>query len=227
MAARKSPVETPEPTPYDLGLGSEDVQLPRLRVVGKLSKLVDAELAKSGDIAIGASAEDTESEIISALNGKESIRIYVLNIHSNYACPFKAVQDNPELAGSWEDGDPTMPPEAKRQHNLTLCIPQHSTFLPVIYTASGTAAREVRNGVTMKLYNAAQQGTAPYTMAFDMTTKIYTGGNFSWPGPVFKLVEPIAAEVEIAQRMHDDMGFGVRRAQLETSSGDSTPTPTF
>lgn len=222
MPARKNPVETPEPTPYDLGLGGEDVQLPRLRVVGKLSKLVDLEVAKSGDIAIGADAEDEESDIISALNGKESIRLYVLKIHSNYACSYKAVQDNPALAGTWEEGDPSMPPEAKRQYNYTMCIPQHSTILPVVYTASSTAAREGRK-VNTKLTTEAMAGKAPYETAFTLTTKINTGGNHSWPGPVFALAEPVASEVEIAQRMHDDMGFGVRRQQLETSSGDSTP----
>lgn len=223
MAARKTPVEAPDVTPYDLGLGGEDVQLPRLRVVGKLSKLVELEVAKSGDIAIGADAEDTESEIIQTLNGKESIRLYVLNIHTNYACGYAASQSNPALAGTWEEGDPSMPPEARRQYNYTMCIPAHSTILPVVYTASSTAAREGRK-INTKLTTEAMAGKAPYETAFTMTTKINTGGNHSWPGPVFALAEPVADEVKVAARMHDDMGFGVSRTQLaETTDAGSTP----
>lgn len=218
MASRKEAVE---PTPYDMGFGSEDVQLPRLRVVGKLSKLVELDVAKSGNIAIGADAEDTESDIIDALNGKQPLRIYVLAMRANYACGFGAVQQNPQLAGTWDEGDPSMPPEAKRQYNYTLFVPEHSTILPVVYTASSTAAREGRK-VNSKLQVEALAGRAPYETCFEMSTKVNTAGNNSWPGPDFKLAEAKPEEVATAKRMHDEMGFGVQRKAL-TPSTDSTP----
>lgn len=214
MAPRKTAVPEPEaPVPYQLGISGEDVQMPRLRVVGKLSKLVELDVAKSGDLAIGADAEDEDSQIIHALNGKESLRIYVIRIHANYACGFAAVQNNPQLAGQWEEGDPECPPEAKRQYNYTLYCPEVSDTLPVVYTASGTAAREARNKINTKLATDAIGGGAPYERCFSFTTKINTAGQNSWPGPVFSLTEPDPAEVAKAKEMHDSI-VGPARTQI-------------
>jgi hypothetical protein len=221
-AARKTPVE--EPKPYNLGLDSDDVQLPRLRVVGKLSKLVELDVAKSGDLAIGSDAEDEGSQIIHALNGKETLRVYVLAIRSNYACGYAAVQKDPALAGSWEEGDPEMPREAKKQFHYTLFVPQHSDILPVVYTASGAAAGEARRRVNTRLGTEALVGNAPYEFAWDMSTKINTAGTNSWPGPVFALAEPDPDEVAKAKQMHDDMGLGYQRAALPAGGVDATPT---
>lgn len=206
MAARKAAVAEPEAAPYDMGLTSEDVTLPRMRVVGKLAKLVEADIAKAGDIAIGQNAEDEDSIIVPKPGG---VRFYVLKMHANYACKFGGPQ------GQWEEGDPEMPPEAKRQYNYTLYVPDHDTLLPVLYTTSGTAAREGRkiNGVLLKHIVSG----APYELCFEITTKTNTAGTNSWPGPVFNLAKPDPAEVEAAKAMHDSI-VGSGRAQLEAGA---------
>ena len=218
MPPRKSAVAEPEPV--NLGYSPEDVQLPRLSVIGKLSKLIDTGLVKPGNIAIGADSEDEDSQVFDALNGTEPVRLYVLNMHANYACSFKDKEADPDLNGLWEEGDEDMPPEAKRQFNYTLFIPDHSTVLPVKYTCAATAAREGRK-VNSKLATAAIGGKQTYESCFAMSTKIYTGGKFSWPGPVFSLAEAVPSEVAAAKNMHDLM-FGPARTAIAESS-DSKP----
>lgn len=215
MATAKAPIAEPNPTPIDLGLSPEDVQLPRLSVIGKLSKLIDTGIVKPGDIAIGADSEDESSQVFNALNGAEKVRLYVLRIHGNYACSFKDKEANPDLAGTWEEGDEDMPPEAKRQFNYTFYVPEHSSVLPVKYTCSSTAAREGRK-VNSKLQTEAIGGKQPYESCFEMSTKLYTGGKFSWPGPVFALAKPDPAEVLAAQQMHD-MLYGPARQAIESA----------
>lgn len=223
MAARKNDVPTPEAAPIDLGLGAEDVQLPRLSVIGKLSKLPDTlRDVRPGNIAIGMDAEDADSQVFDAMNGKEPVRLYVLNIHANYACSFKDKEANPDLAGIWEEGDMDMPPEAKRQFNYTLFVPSHSTILPVKYTASSTAAKEARK-VNSKLQTEALGGRMPFETCFDMTTVMRSGGSFTWPGPAFALGKADAAEVTQAQQMYE-MLYGPVRQQLAATSGDAKPS---
>ncbi len=218
MAARKTAVPEPEAPvaaqPYDMGFDAQDVTLPRMRVVGKQAKLVDLDIARPGAIAIGNGADDEDSLLFAdALKG-EGVRFYVLAIRVNYACGF----DGPK--GTWNEGDPEMPPDAKRQYNYTLYVPAFDNILPVLYTAGGTAAREAR-GINTKLAKHVMAG-APYELCFEMTTRINTSGTNSWPGPVFKLVKPDEAEIALAKSMHDAV-VGSRR-QLAASSADSGPS---
>lgn len=217
MAARKTAVPAEEqPAPvYNMGLDVRDMKMPRLRVVGRQAKAIDLNIAKAGDLMIGQDAEDDESQIIHALNGKESLRIYVLKIHPNYACKFGGPQ------GQWEEGDPEMPADAKRQYNLTLFVPEHSAIMPVTYTGSGSAAGVVR-GIATKLQVAGLGGVPPYETCWEMTTVINTGGTNSWPGPVFAKAEADAAEVAIAKGMHDGI---VGSGQAQLASGDDTSKP--
>lgn len=207
MSSRKEPVAAPQ---YDTGLTAEDVTLDRLRVVGKLAKLVELDIAKAGDIAIGAGAEDEESNIVYRKGDAKGVRFYVLKIHPNYACGFNGPQ------GQWEEGDPEMPPEAKRQYNYTLFVPEHDTVLPVLATFSGTAAREARK--VNKAIAVHCIAGAPYELCFELTTVIRVAGTNSWPGPVFALAEPDADEVAAAKAMHDQI-VGPPRQQI--AAGDS------
>lgn len=217
MAAAPRKTAAPEsPVPYNMGLGSEDVSLPRLRIVGKLAKMIDLGVAKSGDIAIGQGAEDDESMVVPK---GESVRFYVLSITPNYACSYADVERDPALKGQWEQGDPDMPPQAKRQFNYLLFVPEFDSTFPVKYTASSTAAREAR-AINTKLTAYCLGGGAPYELCFEMSTKMNTAGQHSWPGPVFKLVESNDGEVQAAKAMHDSV-VGPPRTQLEET------TPSF
>lgn len=214
MPARKAAPE--EPTPYQTGLSGKDFQMPRMRVVGRQAKLVEAGVAKPGNIAIGADAEDAESVLFDALNGKEPVRFYVLKVHPNYATKFGGTP------GVWEEGDPEMPDDAQRQYNYTMYVPAISDVIPVIYTASSTAAGEGKRKVNTRIGVDAVEGKPPYTRAFEMTTKINTRGQNSWPGPVIVLVEPVASEVAIAKEMHDSI-VGPPRQSIGT--GDVADKP--
>jgi hypothetical protein len=218
MAARKTAVDTPDqPAAYNLGLSLEDMKMPRLRVVGRQAKAVELDIAKAGDLMIGADAEDEESQIVKALNAKETLRVHILKIHANYACKFGGPQ------GQWEEGDPEMPADAKRQYNLTLFVPDHSEILPVTYTASGSAAGVVRKVIT-KLQVAGLGGHPPYEFAYDVSTVINTSGTNSWPGPVFSLAEADADHVAAAQAMHDSVVAPPRAA---LASGDDSDKPSL
>ncbi len=223
MATPKEAPQAQEPRPvYNMGLGAEDVQLPRLRIIGKLAKLADADLhphpsiegralAVPGDIAIGADAEDDESTII----GRPGpVKVYVIQVTSNYGTKFGGTEGGP-----WEEGDPDMPSDAQRQFNYLLYVPSESDTFPVKYTASSTAAREAR-GMNTKLVAAGLNGTPPYEFAWELTTKTNTSGTNSWPGPVFKLAQPDPAEVAKAKAMHDSI-VGAPSAQL--GSGEDDP----
>ena len=88
MAAKRTAVkdEAPAPTGYNMGFDASDLTLPRLRVVGKDARLVELEVAKAGDIAIGSDAEDQDSNVFP---NPGNVTVYILGEpHVNYACGF-------------------------------------------------------------------------------------------------------------------------------------------
>lgn len=217
MAIRKT---APEPEHTSMGITSDDIQLDRLRIAGPLSDLFKNEIAGSGDIALGASTDDEDSAIVKK---GESIRVYALKMHPNYACSYKAVKDDPTLQGTWEEGDPSMPPAAKRQFNYVFCIPSHSKVMPVVYTASSSAAREAKQSINKRLGLADLAGEPAHELAFEMSTKTNRNRDGDvWPGPQWKLAAPDAAELEIVRAMHKSV-VGPPRAQLETETGADAP----
>ncbi len=218
MAARKSAVE-PEPVedaqPYDTGLDARDISFSRLTVVGNQARHVVARRAHPGDLAIGDSAEDEDAIIVEAPGG---IRFYILQIRANYACGF----DGPK--GQWEEGDPNMPPDARRQYNLTLYCPDHDTSLPVVYTAGGTAAGIVRRGLNKKYAVTSITGD-PVGLCFEVTTELKPHDKGPYPVPVFKLVESKPNEVAAAKAMRDLVIGSASRQQI--TAGDDAETPGF
>lgn len=220
MAERRTPVEPEQDTAapasqgYDMGFDASDLTLPRLRVVGKDARLVELGVAKGGDIAVGDDAEDEQSTVYPAPGG---VKFYVIAWRSNYACGFNGPK------GSWEQGDPEMPAEAKKQYHYTLFVPEFDTVLPVLYTANGSAAKVFR-GVNTRLAKHSITG-APYEVAFVLGTKINSaninGQQKSWPGPFVAIGEATEAEVKIAKGLHDAI---VGPGHKSLDSGD---TPTF
>lgn len=217
MADRKT--AGPEPAPINIGMGAEDVELNRLRIIGKLADMADAEkmphpddpdraLALVGDLAIGAGADDENSTIVKRPG---PVRFYVLTFHPNYGTKYGGTEGGP-----WEEGDPDMPSDAKRQFNYLLYVPEHDKVFPVKYTASSSAAREAKRGMNTKLVTAALGGTPMYEFAWEMTTKTnHNAAGDTWPGPVFKLVQPNPEEVAAAKQMHDSI-VGDPQGELES-----------
>jgi hypothetical protein len=221
---RRTPVE-PEVEPaqsYAMGFGSDELALPRLRVVGKDSDMANAGIAKSGDIAIGDSKDDADATVFGPNDG---VKFVVLDYRVNYACGFNGPK------GSWEEGDPEMPAEAKKQYHYTLCVPGFDTILPVLYTAGGSAAKTLR-AVNTKLAKHTTpaphgKGQPPYTLGFAMTTKIFSaqinGQTKTWPGPVIGLAALTDEEIEVAKALYETV-VGPGRKQLDAASSE---TPDF
>lgn len=212
MADRKEEIiEASEP--YDMGLRAEDVTLDRLRIVSKSSHLFDPlGVAMPGDIAAGIDAEDEDSTVLwTAKTGGPGVVAHVLAVHINYGCKFN------EEDGQWEEGDPEMPACARRQYNYMLCIPAYDTRYPVLYTASSTAAKHAR-GMNKQLDIQRMVGL-PYELAFEITSKVSTGGGYTWPSPVFKLIEPSADSLAVAKRMFEEI-VGVPVKQLPAAGVD-------
>lgn len=220
MATRKQPVtpepdETPGPQPYDTGLTALDITFDRVSVVGNQARHVAARRAAPGDIAIGESAEDEDATIIEKPAG---LRFYILDIHANYACGFNGPK------GQWEEGDPNMPPDARRQYNFTWYCPDYSTTLPVVYTASSSAAGIVRKSIN-KRYGAHSLTGDPAELCFEITTDLKPHEKGPYPVPVFKLVESKPDEAAAAKAMRDLVIGGAQRKQIE--AGDDAETPGF
>lgn len=209
-AAVEEQVEEVTATPVQSGLGASDMALPRMRVVGKDADLVGLGVAKPLDIAIGASSDDEDSTVY---DGTEGLRFCILDVRFNYACGFNGPK------GVWEEGDPEMPAEAKKQYHYTLCIPEHDDFLPVLYTANGSAAKELRKANTAYMQGLAQ-GKHPTDIVFSLTTKMASatinGQTKTWPAPVIKRAQFSDDEKATASAMYDAVMGG--RKQIE--SGD-------
>ncbi len=214
MADRKTaPQDTVESQPYNTGLDARDITFDRLAVVGNQAKHAVARRANPGDLAIGESAEDVDATFIEKPN---ALRFYILDIHANYACGF----DGPQ--GQWEEGDPSMPPDARRQYNLTLFAPEYSADLPVIYTASASAAGIVRKGLN-KRYALASISGDPIELAFEMTTDFRPHTKGPYPVPVFKLAKPVSSEVEAAKRIRDMVIGSVNDKQITAGADSESP----
>lgn len=221
MATRKQPVAEPvedavEAQPYDTGLDARDITFDRLSVVASLSKHAVAGRARPGDLSIGEGAEDEDATIIEKPGG---LRFYILQIHANYACGFNGPK------GQWEENDPNMPPDARRQYNLVLYCPDHDTMLPVNYTASSTAAGIVRKTVN-KRWGAYSITGDPVELCFEITTGLKPHEKGPYPIPVFKLVESKPDEVAAAKAMRDLVIGGAQRKQL-AAGDDDAETPGF
>lgn len=212
-ARRSAPQEEPaaEVQKYDHGFTAEDLTLPRMRVVGKDADLVTAGVAKPADIAIGNSSDDEESTVYPAPGG---VKFFVLTWRANYACGFNGPK------GQWDEGDPEMPADAKKQYHYTLCVPGFDSILPVLYTANGTAAREFRK-VNTALAQAGMSGKGPHEVAFELSSKMFSANinnqTKTWPGPVIKRAQPTDEELQIAAAMYESI-VGPGRAQIESGS---------
>ncbi len=217
MAARKdAPVdvvdadeieETARPV-----LDGRDINLSRMRIVGTnadiVKKITDGSV-RPGFIMVGEDSDDEDSIFVDALDGKNAVRFYVLSVHPNYACKFGGPK------GQWEEGDPEMPAEARRQYNYMLFCPEIDDSFPILYTAGGTAAREVRK------INRRFLLADPTDLCFSVHTIMRHGGDNVWPGPVFQLDKPDPAESAAAKAMRDQFVGGLQpRKALAAGSSD-------
>lgn len=223
MAARRTKTEDApaEIVPYNTGLGADDLALPRLRVVGKDADLVGLGIAKPLDVAIGATSDDEDSTVYPSPG---NVKFHVLTVRSNYACGFNGPK------GSWEEGDPEMPAEAKKQYHYVLCIPAHNAILPVLHTANGSAAKEWRK-INTVIAQAGGAGRAPYEQAFELTTKMASatinGQQKTWPAPVLRRAEATPEDLAVAKEMHVSIvGDGRKQITTSTDTVDSD-TPGF
>lgn len=222
MASRRAPVDepvdntpqTPASASYDMGFAADELALPRLRVVGKDARLVELDIARPGDIAIGADAEDPDSTVYP---NPGDVLFVILDKRVNYACGYGGTP------GSWEEGDPSMPDDAKKQYHYTLCVPEFDTILPVVYTAGGGAAGKFRriNTILAKHTGVAQR--PPYELGFKLSTYMESGtiqGNKkSWPAPVIAKAELSPEQLAVAKEMYESV-VGPGRKQLAAGNTD-------
>jgi hypothetical protein len=219
MASRRDPVEDTAPVPeqnHSMGFSSSDLALPRMRVVGKDARLVELGIAKPCDIAIGADAEDPDSEVYPSPG---NVTFMVLACHINLAMPYGKGE------GSWDLGDPSAPDGAKKQYHYTLCVPDYDGILPVKFTASGGAAGKFRriNTLIAKHTEPSLGNRPPYELGFTLSTFMDSGtidGNKkSWPAPVLGRTELTDEQLKIGAAMYESV-VGTGRAQLTAGSGN-------
>lgn len=220
-------VAAPAGPPIDMGLDASDMGILVMSFAHSSRACVtdDDNQIKFGDVVIGASADDPDTEILLSKKATTPLRFYVAApVRKWYAPAFKDKDkyNGEGVKNRWDIGDEDVPPGAELNYCYTLLVPEHSLIMPVHYYVRGTAERAMKPLVN-KIRAAALGGVFPYTFCWGLLPHYNTGKGNSWYTPMISLEEPDEAEVAAAKAVWDSITAPARKA-LEAGDGGE---PTF
>lgn len=171
-------------------IGTEDIALPKVYICQPLTKAVQDEIAKSGNVIVAAGPEDPDAEVVFAepdKNGKNAVafpegvlfRVLRLDRGKSYSEPGQQLQ-------TWAYDDPNAHEDAWTTYTYTVVLPEVDPDMPhkFLLTRSnrGTAKR-----MNLLLAKALQKGNL-YDVAFRLTTERKSNEHGTWHVAVVKVV---------------------------------------
>ena len=155
-------------------IGTEDIALPKVYICQPLTKAVQDEIAKAGDVIVAAGSEDPDAEVVySFKQGGEGVLFRVLRLDrsKSYSEPGGQLQ-------TWAYDDPNAHADAWTVYTYTVILPEVDPDMPhkFLLTRSnrGTAKR-----MNLVLAKALQKGSL-YDIAFRLTTEPKSNEKGKW-----------------------------------------------
>jgi hypothetical protein len=162
-------------------IGTEDIQLPKLYICQALTKSVQDERAKAGDVIVAAGPEDPDAEVVySVKNGGEGVLFRVLRLDRGKSISLDA-SGNPAPNGrltSWSYNDPAAHPDAWTTYTYTLILPEIDPDMPHKFLLT-RSNRQTAKRMNLLLAKAVQHGNL-YDVAFRLTTEMKENDNGRW-----------------------------------------------
>lgn len=175
-----------------------DIALPKVYICQALTKAVQDELAKAGDVIVAAGAEDPDAEVVySAKEGGVGVLFHVLRVDKG-----KSFSENNGPLQSWAFNDPAAHPDAWTTYTYTVALPDIDPDMPhkLLLTRSnqGTARR-----INLLLAKSVQRGGHLYDLAFRLTTEPKQNDKGKWYIAVVKAVEPDSEGITVSESLSD------------------------
>lgn len=174
---------------------AEDVALPRLYVGQFMSKAVQDDLVKMGDIYSSTGADDPDPVVLWSLKEKDTpgILFHVTGLRKG-----KSYSDGGELS-LWDYDDPSAPAEAWVTYNYTLVLPEIDEQVPfkLLLTKTG---RPTALQINTVLARRATAGPS-WTNAFRLTSAERSNAKGKYAVARVQSVEAEKKNVEIAEKL--------------------------
>lgn len=180
---------------FDVDAG--DIALPKVYICQQLTKTVQDERAKAGDVIVAAGPEDPDAEVVyEAKKGGEGVLFHVLRLDRG-----KSYSENNGPLQTWAYNDPTAHADAWTTYTYTVALPEVDSDMPhkLLLTKSnrGTAKR-----INLMLAKAVQHGNL-YDVAFRLTTEPKQNEKGKWFVAVVKTVTATDDGTTVAEALSD------------------------
>ncbi len=184
-----------------LQITAEDIALPRIYIGQYMSKAVQEQLVKAGDVYSATGQEDPDPQVLCPEGSDEGVIFYVIALRKG-----KSISDGGELQ-LFDFDDPSAPPEAWVTYNYTVCVPSVDEDVPfkLLLTKTGRPAALNINTVLKK---NSISGPA-WVNAFKLTTAKRENAKGKFYVARVTTVEADAKAVEVAQNLAIQMSASV------------------
>jgi hypothetical protein len=176
-----------------LTITAEDVALPRLYIGQFMSKAVQEQLVKMGDVYSATGADDPDPQILWKLGDKKApgVLFHVLGLRKG-----KSISDGGELQ-LFDYDDPNAPADAWVTYNYTIACPEQDTDVPykLLLTKTGRPAALQINTVFAR---NAVAGPA-WINAFRLTTAERENAKGKFAVPRVHSVEATKDHIKVAE----------------------------
>lgn len=192
-----APVSIPYPVDNDEGLTANDILLPRMKIVQKMSRVLDDELAEYGAVYVFMGKDDMEPSVIAkpAAKGElgPEVRFYALGDPRkgwSWTRPDKSLGRGPSYPNlSWVIGSD--PRKVNRTYAYLLAVPAYPS-LPVGFLMYGSWGGDGAKFINSQRILARKRGIDPDTVPLKLQTFKTSNPNQGSEQPYVKAIIGLA-----------------------------------
>ena len=160
-----------DPSSFNIDAG--DIALPKVYICNALTKSVQDDRAKSGDVIVAAGPDDPDAEVVYATKaGGEGLLFRVLRLDRG-----KSFAEKGEKLQTWAYDDPAAHPDSWTTYTYTVILPEVDPEMPHRFLRSTTSrsvsrrssARTTRAGGTSPSSSSSSPRTASRTLSRSAT----------------------------------------------------------
>lgn len=208
----------PSSTHADLDLG--DIVLPKIILQHGQSQLVDAGVAKKGDLMLGASADDIGAVKLTGFSD-EPVKMYILSTQKTAAI-FRT-GEAPDFAAAHGRRDPN-DPDSWDVFFYQCYIPGVEEDLPARWMLAKTAARPAYQAINTLRLRAENQGDTDPICIMVKTVEKSNRGGIKYSSYQVSAGTPDPAELEQARKLQQ-RAITLNQARRYENDAPSEPAP--
>ena len=195
---------------------ASDFQLPKVYICQPLTKAVQEEIARPGDVIVAVGPDDPDAEVVvESKNPGEGLLFQILRLDKG-----KSFSEQGGQLQTWRFDDPESHPDAWTTYSYTVALPEVDPDMPhkLLLTKSnqGTAKR-----INMLLGKTVQRGGNLYDVAFRLTTQSKQNDKGKWHVAVVKQVEATDDGITTAEALSDMVNTNAPAAAAITAPAEA------